>query len=66
MRFGTNCFGAAAFRPADFAEVFEELVREIRAAVAIPARRASETSRARNFVPMRIGVSKSKVKALAV
>ena len=67
VRFGTNCFGTAAFRPADFAGVFEELVLEIRAAAMIPARIASETSLARNFVPMSIGVSKSKVEeALAV
>jgi hypothetical protein len=66
VRFGTNCFGTAAFRPADFAGVFEELVLEIRAVVTMPARRASETSLAQNFLPMSIGVSKSKVEALAV
>jgi hypothetical protein len=66
VRFGTNCLGTAAFRPADFAEVFEELVREIRAAVAIPAGSVSEMNLARNFVPVSIGLGKSKMKALAV
>ncbi len=66
VRFGTNCLGTAAFRPADFVEVFEELVREIRAAVAIPAGSVREMIPARNSVPLSIGLSKSNLKALAV
>ena len=66
VRFGTNCLGTAAFRPADFAEVFEELVREIRAAVAIRAGSVREKILARNSVPLSIGLSKSNAKALAV
>ena len=66
VRYGTNCLGTAAFRPADFAEVFEELVREIRTAMAIPVARVCEMSLARNFVPVSISLSKSKVKARAV
>ncbi len=66
VRFGTNCLGTAAFRPADFAEVFEELVREIRTVMATPVGSVCEVSLTRNFVPLSVGVSKSNVEALAV
>lgn len=66
VRFGTNCLGTAAFRPSDFAEVFEELVREIRTAVAMPVGTVCEVSLTRNFVPLPIGLSNSNAEALAV
>lgn len=54
VTFGRSCLGAAAFRPRDFAGVFEELVKQIRINGAMPSGENLKSSPVRSLESSRM------------